>query len=261
MIFEGKTCRKCGSKRRYSVKGRAAGVCSICKAGANAKWNKAHPDSIRPNDRAWKAKNPEKIAIYRAARYHTNPQKSQDHVRAWRQKNPERARYFSRGWYSRNREAGIAGASEWQKRCPERKNAIVARRLARKRGVFQDGLVNAEFLKTLYKAENCFYCRQAFVSNDVVHAEHRIPLRAYGPHAVWNLVPAHVACNSSKIDWLDRDVILDVIATPGGRQWADGVGAEWLTNVLPKLEDGPRLGRELFPEQSSGQILLAKGVG
>lgn len=44
----------------------------------------------------------------------------------------------------------------------------------------------------------CYWCDGDFTEADPLHVDHLVPLARDGAHAVWNLVPAHMTCNTSK---------------------------------------------------------------
>jgi 5-methylcytosine-specific restriction endonuclease McrA len=46
----------------------------------------------------------------------------------------------------------------------------------------------------------CYWCDEPFTAADPLHVDHLTPVSKGGAEAVWNLVPAHMTCNSSKHD-------------------------------------------------------------
>ncbi|MFE7159148.1 HNH endonuclease [Streptomyces sp. NPDC057636] len=74
------------------------------------------------------------------------------------------------------------------------------RRRARKAG----NLVEAFTPEDLYASWDeagfhaCYWCDGDFTESDPMHVDHLVPVARGGAEAIWNLVPAHASCNTSK---------------------------------------------------------------
>lgn len=232
--FFGNPCRACSSTERYESTGR----CVPCRLRAGAKWAKLNAEKVRSNKVAWATANPDKMRKASAA---------------WGRRNPSLVRARNLAYRFENRDRLIALKASWDKENPERARVYCNNRRANKFAAFKDGTATPQFFKQLYHSTACGYCQERFSDGEEVHADHRIPLRAYGaPHASWNIVPSCERCNISKRDKLDVETVLEVASTPGGRAWVRGPGREWLHFVLPQIWDGPKWARDAFP---GGQTL------
>jgi 5-methylcytosine-specific restriction endonuclease McrA len=130
---------------------------------------------------AWRKANSEKIKTYSAA---------------WREANHEKAKAQSAAWYKANPEKIKARCAAWRKANPERVGVNNARRRAIKRGATIVPFTAEQLTQHLNNLGNvCVYCGASWR-----HADHFIPLNKGGKHSLDNLVPACVACNTSKSD-------------------------------------------------------------
>jgi 5-methylcytosine-specific restriction endonuclease McrA len=112
--------------------------------------------------------------------------------RKWRLANSERVKETNRKWIAANPEKVKVNAHKYYVANPEKKrnkdNIRRARKLAN--GVYQ---ISAKELKKLYNSP-CLYCG----SNNLIQADHVIPISRGGTHGIGNLVPACQKCNFSK---------------------------------------------------------------
>lgn len=115
-----------------------------------------------------------------------------------RSKDPDHVRALKRASYARNGEHARAAAIAYRRAHPESDLAKTKRRNALKRGAGIATLTRSQWdaLKVLY-GHRCVYCgtRSMRLTQD-----HVIPLSKGGQHAMDNVVPACISCNSSKHD-------------------------------------------------------------
>ena len=97
--------------------------------------------------------------------------------------------------YVVEREKRLAHAAEYARRKPHVGQAIRARRKALRRnaGIFQMSARDWRRLCDRHRGE-CFYCGQ----RAQLTMDHVIPIIRGGRHSIGNIVPACLACNSSK---------------------------------------------------------------
>lgn len=111
-----------------------------------------------------------------------------------------------REWYQANRERARQYSQDWAKANPEHYREINRNRLARERGAGGEGLPHwLELDWLLAYGRQCVYCSTPLADETCGAApkftvDHVHPLALGGDHALENLVPACLHCNSSKGD-------------------------------------------------------------
>lgn len=164
-----KTCVRCGaSKPRSEFHPDARcrdGLRSDCKDCFRA--NQRADQNKNARHRAWRRRNPDKVAEYSRRRYLKDPQAHYERQKRWRRENPERHR--------------------------EARRQLLARRRARKRGT-QVEPIDVELLNVAGNV--CGICGDPI--EEPPHMDHIVPLAAGGTHTNDNVQWAHPSCNRRK---------------------------------------------------------------
>lgn len=133
--------------------------------------------------RAWRAKNADKVKKYREKHREVNREKS----REWRIKNYEKYRDNIRKWQAVNADKG---------------RLYRAQRRAKTRGI----KINLEEIHN-WDSRICGIC--SVLIEGKYHIDHIVPLSRGGEHKTSNLQLAHPYCNQSKFTKLTSE--LDVV--------------------------------------------------
>lgn len=233
-----KRCTACGEDKDPAAFSAGKGQCKPCRADVyRERYRQDHPDWVRPipadattrtcsqcqeqKPATTEFFSPERRvgdglaascrACTKAAR---DPAVNLARVQRWYAENIPVARARSRRWYDANRlekaqadhvryrsqrqwrldRARITGPL-WRARNPDSSRLIEQRRRARKAAVVNT-LTAAEWTAILeYFGHRCAYCLQPASKLTIDHIR---PIAMGGPHSADNVVPACVACNSSK---------------------------------------------------------------
>lgn len=121
--------------------------------------------------------------------------------RAARREDPERERERWRAWYGKNKERFKAYVRDWKRANPDREALYERRRRTARYG--RPGRHSMDDLLLLFEAYDwrCAYCG----TDGELTIDHRVPLSRGGTDAIENLIPACLACNSSKHDRMELD--------------------------------------------------------
>jgi hypothetical protein len=151
-----------------------------------ARWAAAHPEQKAALSRAWSAAHPEKHREYRARYARANPELIKARDAAWKAAHADRiapaARLRTRAWAQAN---------------PDRVRARLQFRRAQKQNASAEPISVIAWAALIAQCDHrCVYClRRAPLTQD--HVE---PLARGGAHAIDNVVPACLTCNTSKND-------------------------------------------------------------
>lgn len=172
--------------------------CRACQKVMVTRWRTENKDRAREISRKWRKANPDKVKAKRARLRKTSAKMIANEL-AYREKSKVRRLETARAWIAAN---------------PEKKLAQVHRRRANKMGLpanysgalWNDCLVAFECL--------CAYCGKG---ECLLEQDHFVPLSArWLPlgmdrpgHVPWNIVPACMTCNRSKVHhnpmtWLEK---------------------------------------------------------
>lgn len=172
-------CKAC--VRAWYVKNRAAVISRV------AEYKAANPERVRESQKKYRTGNPEKVKAQARAAYLARAEYYRTKTRAVRDADPQAHR---------------AAANAWAINNPERVRAIKSRYKHKRRALeaASSFSITARDLERAYKqaGERCSYCRRPFVTFASAHWDHVVPVSRGGSFGVGNLVPACVACNSSK---------------------------------------------------------------
>lgn len=110
-----------GSKCKYghiSERLVSNGVCIVCRADIEKRYNTAHPEKLTKKRRLQatrhRRENPERIERNRKRWEQANPDKVIARQKRWREENPEKVREASRRTYENHREKRIAKTQRWR---------------------------------------------------------------------------------------------------------------------------------------------------
>ena len=100
-------CENCGGPLGANNKSGYCSKLQQCKNAADRAWYAKNPDKVNAamRARAWRAKNPGKAAAADRAWYAKNPEKKRAAVRAWHAKNRDKVNAAKRAWRSRKRRS------------------------------------------------------------------------------------------------------------------------------------------------------------
>lgn len=74
----------------------------------------------------------------------------------------------------------------------------------RKQKLVSDGTVTKDFIESIYKMTNCYYCKEE-IPKDLRTLEHILPLNRGGLHTSTNITMACLKCNTSKRDMTEKE--------------------------------------------------------
>lgn len=219
--------RKHGTAASYN-KGCRCDRCSTAKRIKSQAYYQANRERIRERNRAWYAANkaqatetarkwqranPEKVRGYVAKWSAANP----DWERKWVAANPDKvaAKYkryyesdkgleFRRRWQAENADKIKAAGDRWRKANPDKVRQRTQTQRFKRRGAETLLVTPSDWRRMCqrYRGE-CHYCGNV----RPLTQDHIIPLARGGRHAIGNIVPACLPCNSSKnarliVEWL-----------------------------------------------------------
>lgn len=214
-----KACRKCGNVTDdYSPDKRASdglqSRCRPCCRKANRDRRNSDLDAARARERAYVAKNWERVRATNAAsrkrnresllerkrEYYRRVKESPAYiakVAEYQERNKEKKRQYDRAYRASRREKDLERAREWKKRNPEKRAAIVRTYSAKRRAQEEAGISGGALAAwTRTQPKVCFYC-EADCADDF-HVDHFIPLAKGGAHVLTNLRIACPPCNLRK---------------------------------------------------------------
>jgi len=150
-------------------------------------------------NRAWAAKNPERVRAYRKKYNDLHP----DVCARWHREHPDRVREIAKNCRAKNLEVVRVRGREWAKNHPEQGHSACALRRARKLGVECERFT---WLEIASRDEwTCQLCGkilfQAFRGMRISmapHIDHVIPLAAGGAHTRANSQLLCARCNMMK---------------------------------------------------------------
>lgn len=221
-VVASKVCKDCGNRKPIELfakqSRRKDGCRPYCK------------DCFNKRNRAYVAKNQERIQQYRRNHYHTHKDYYRQYHKEHRRTHRERYRQRARAQYYAHREQKLEwGRSyrethreqmrqlrqsyhethleyerqrckEWRKSNPL-KNAELSRRYtATKRSTSVDG-VNYRFILER-DGMHCYICEKDILPHHTMHFDHVVPLSRGGTHTEENVRPTHAQCNLRKHDKL-----------------------------------------------------------
>jgi len=166
-------------------------------------YERKNREKINAQQRAWRARNKQKVRDYTIKCRRKNPQIYRKRVADWRRRNADYLYHYYQARRLADPEKHRKWMREWKAKTPWANSLRQQRRLARKRGVPTDDKAVTEFIKAV-KANGsgvCAYCATE-VSGFYLTVDHIVPLSRGGHHMPYNLCIACRACNTSKKDQL-----------------------------------------------------------
>lgn len=121
--------------------------------------------------------------------------------------------------YLKEREYRLKSVSAYQKANPHVPKRAKGNRRARIKGNGRFVVTSRDWLRLVNRYHGCcFYCG----ASGRMSMDHVVPLSRGGVHSIGNLVPACVACNSSKrtrtiVEWRRRIGLAQLSSSSGGR--------------------------------------------
>ena len=102
-----KTCTKCGETKPLTdywkkPNGNLRPTCQQCMKAENKAWVAKNPDKVIAAKRKWDAKNPEAKAAYARAKYAANSE-MRERIGAWRKANPDKVSAYTKTWNDANK--------------------------------------------------------------------------------------------------------------------------------------------------------------
>lgn len=170
------------------------------RSGYMKRYHAARPGYQEERSQAYYRANSEAIRARSRAWYHANTARAAEARRAYVAANPERVRGWRMDWANANKEAMRTSQRAYKSRqTPEYFANEYHKRKARKasNGVY---VVTArDMRRCLERHRNaCAYCSISFTDDNRPTWDHVVAISRGGPHSVGNLVPACMACNTSK---------------------------------------------------------------
>ncbi len=158
------------------------------------KWT---PEYKRSYQRAWRAKNAERIREQLRAWYEAHRVQQKAKSAAWVKANRERARANRRRRYGEtgNNDRRRLQAREWKRRNPQNGLDLANRRRARLAGAITEPYSRPEIFAR--DGGRCHICHRS-VSRAHFHVDHLVPIRHGGADAPWNVAIAHPKCNLAR---------------------------------------------------------------
>jgi 5-methylcytosine-specific restriction endonuclease McrA len=204
-----KNCNRCKESKTFDCFSKDStkkdGLKSRCKE-CDRKYYLANNDWYKEYSKKYRIDNADKRKEYQIS----NSAKIKKQKREYYLANSDKAREYRIANLDKRKEYLLKNADkiskqkrEYDMANPEKRKNIDNTRRAKKlaNGVYK---ISNKELKRIYSSP-CFYCG----SNDLIQADHVIPISKGGRHSVGNLVPACARCNKSKgakllIEWRGR---------------------------------------------------------
>lgn len=142
-----------------------------------------------------KEKRKEYLRKYQVKYGALNRERLSEYQRCYRMENRGKYQESSRKYYRQNREKEGSRRRKYRKQNPERIRSLGQSRRARIRGL-ESTLTPAEWRKIIDDHfSRCHYCG---IGGVPLTQDHKIPVSRGGGYTAENIVPACLACNSSK---------------------------------------------------------------
>ena len=139
-------------------------------------------------------KDPERQRDYGRGWIERNPEKAREAMRRWRQRHPAEHAAEVRSYYERHKDRLAAYFAQYRRDHRDVRQAIHARRRARKRGA-GGSYTTVEWIELLQRWNwTCAYCGE----RGPLEPDHRIPLARGGSNSIENILPACRRCNQRK---------------------------------------------------------------
>jgi 5-methylcytosine-specific restriction endonuclease McrA len=180
-----KKCSKCGNEKHISEMGTRKGRvshswCKDCLAEARRERYAKDPESQREASRKWRRGHPDKAVAA---------------ARKWDAEHPEKVKEHDKKAYQKFADKIKERVKQWRKAHPDKHNQHNRNRRALKR-VDGENITTEQWHALCDKYGNrCLCCGK---KNVKLTQDHVIPLDLGGRHAIENLQPLCVSCNSSK---------------------------------------------------------------
>lgn len=209
----------------------SSGVCIICRADIEKRYNASHPEKLKAKRRSQaarhRAENPDRIKKNQKNWRNQNPEAEYSRVKKWRAKNPDKAiaqsrrfetnhrdarREKHRKWYESNRlddqykQKAIERTARWIAENPEKKRELARKgRHTRRARQYEAGgsYTNAEINALLEK--QIWLCAEVTCRADLREGkelDHYIPVSKGGRNDIGNLQWLCVPCNRQKRDMM-----------------------------------------------------------
>jgi 5-methylcytosine-specific restriction endonuclease McrA len=176
-------------------------------------------EQLNEYQRQWRAKNPDKCAVYSRRWVKKNWEKHLGDVRKWNKANRAKRNVFEGNWKAKNPEKVRAVILKWREANKERYR-LITKRARDKWAVTHPAKVRANRHKRREQVRNakrcdqrgvnvlcqlisdtpklkCGICGKNMPKNDRT-IDHIIPLSKGGSGEIWNLRIVHMLCNAKK---------------------------------------------------------------
>lgn len=188
--------------------------CRECSRAASKAARDADPERARAKERAYFAKNRQRVLESNNRSRVKNADKVKACKKAWYEKvkndpsfkaklkarqeaNKDAKREYDRAYRAKNPEVQAQRAREWVSRNPEKRAAIVRNYRDRRRAQTSGGISTAELAAwTDQQKKVCYWCGTKCAKG--FHVDHYVPLARGGLHEASNLVISCAPCNLKK---------------------------------------------------------------
>lgn len=154
-------------------------------------------DRYLQSQRRYKAENPEKVKLAQRRCYEAKPDYYKKKSANWYSANSEYVHQREKRKRINNREELAHKRKERRKTHPELFQQWGRNRYARRKGAKGKYTREQWIQKCEFWGWRCYLCR-AVLTDDAIHADHRIPLMKGGSNWISNIAPACVSCNAAK---------------------------------------------------------------
>lgn len=158
-------------------------------------WRARHPERAREVDAAWRAAHPEELRAHKALDYQRHGARRRATSRAWRLANLDRAQARERAWKASHRAEMAAYRRDWLTATPTREQAVRAATTANRRARLYDadGVLTYENVLEIWRLQpTCVGCG---VGRGL---DHVIPFFRGGSNTSGNLQNLCPPCNAAK---------------------------------------------------------------
>lgn len=182
-----KTCTLCGHEKELDMfytdsrgKFGKTARCKKCSCMKSMESRRNNPEAARKADKRYRDKNKDRRSAQNKEWMKNNRLHRISYKKKYRQDNAEYISAYMKDWYKRN---------------PHKYSELSNRRRAREACVDTRRVSNSEWDKIVKRYNcSCFYCG----AKQEVTMDHVVPISRGGRHAIGNLIPACMTCNSSK---------------------------------------------------------------